>query len=42
MRRKSVQAERWRKIEEIYQAALECEESRRAAFVAEACAGDDA
>jgi serine/threonine-protein kinase len=37
-----MQPERWRKIEEIYQAALECEESRRAAFLAEACAGDDA
>ena len=35
-----MQPERWRKIEEVYQAALECEESRRAAFVAEACAGD--
>jgi len=37
-----MQPERWRKIEEIYQAALECEESRRAAFLAEACAGDGA
>lgn len=35
-----MQPERWRKIEEIYQAALECEESRRPAFLAEACAGD--
>jgi len=37
-----MQPERWRKIEEIYQAALDCEESRRAAFLAEACAGDGA
>ena len=37
-----MQPERWRKIEEIYQAALEREESRRAAFLAEACAGDGA
>jgi len=37
-----MQPERWRKIEEIYHAALECEESRRPAFLAEACAGDGA
>jgi len=33
--------ERWRKIEEIYHAALECEPGERAAFLLEACAGDD-
>jgi serine/threonine protein kinase/TolB-like protein len=37
-----MQPERWRKIEEIYQAALEREESQQAAFLREACAGDDA
>jgi serine/threonine protein kinase/Tol biopolymer transport system component len=37
-----VHPERWRKIEEIYQAALEREESQRAAFLAEACAADGA
>jgi hypothetical protein len=37
-----MQPERWRKIEEIYQAAVECEEGQQAAFVREACAGDDA
>lgn len=34
--------ERWRKIEEIYHAALEREESQRAAFLADACGGDEA
>ena len=33
--------DRWRKIEEIYHAALEREGSQRAAFLAEACGGDD-
>jgi eukaryotic-like serine/threonine-protein kinase len=37
-----VHPERWRKIEEIYQAALERAESQRAAFLADACAGDGA
>ena len=37
-----MQPERWRKIEEIYQAALEREESQRGAFLAETCAGDEA
>ena len=37
-----MQPERWRKIEEIYHAALQREESRRPAFLAEACAGDGA
>jgi len=37
-----MQPERWRKIEEIYQAALDGEESQRTAFLAEACAGDGA
>jgi eukaryotic-like serine/threonine-protein kinase len=34
--------ERWKQMEELYHAALECEESRRAAFLAEACVGDEA
>ena len=34
--------ERWRRIEELYHAALEREEGERAAFLAEACAGDEA
>jgi serine/threonine protein kinase/Tol biopolymer transport system component len=33
--------ERWRKIEKIYHAALEREPGERAAFLLEACAGDD-
>jgi hypothetical protein len=32
---------RWRKIEELFHAARECEEPQRTAFLAEACAGDD-
>ena len=34
--------ERWRKIEEVYHAALEWQESQRAAFLEEVCAGDPA
>ncbi len=33
--------ERRRQIERIYQSALECEDSRRDAFLSEACAGDE-
>ena len=33
--------ERWRQIEHLYNQALEMEESRRTAFLREACAGDD-
>ena len=33
--------ERWRQIEQLYDRALEMEESRRASFLREACAGDD-
>jgi serine/threonine protein kinase/Tol biopolymer transport system component len=33
--------ERWRKIEDIYNSALELEPDRREAFVDEACAGDE-
>jgi eukaryotic-like serine/threonine-protein kinase len=33
--------DRWKQVEEVYHAALECEESRRAVFLAEACAGDE-
>ena len=33
--------ERWQQIEKIYHSALELEESQRAAFLEEACAGDE-
>ena len=33
--------ERWRKVEEIYHAALDVHEEQRAALLKEACAGDD-
>jgi len=34
--------ERWRQIEEVFQAAAECATERRATFLDQACAGDDA
>src|SRR5712664_1072527 len=34
-------SERWQKIEQLYHAALEREESQRAAYLYEVCAGDD-
>jgi len=34
--------DRWKQVEELYHAALGREESRRAAFLEEACAGDEA
>ncbi len=34
-------AERWRKIEQLYHAALECEASERPAFLQQACVGDE-
>lgn len=34
-------SERWQKIEQLYHAALEQTEERRAAYLKEACAGDD-
>ena len=36
-----MEPERWRKIDELFHRALECEEPRRAAFLAEACSGDE-
>jgi len=36
-----VKAERWQQVERIYESALEKDASERAAFLAEACAGDD-
>lgn len=33
--------ERWRRVEELYHAALKCSERDRSAFLASACAGDD-
>lgn len=35
-----MQAERWKRIEELCQAALELPPDKRAAFLAQACAGD--
>jgi serine/threonine protein kinase len=37
-----MEPERWRRIEELYHAALERTEGERAAFLAEACGGDHA
>ncbi|MDQ3252961.1 MAG: serine/threonine protein kinase, partial [Acidobacteriota bacterium] len=37
-----MKAERWQEVERLYHAALECEEEARAAYLAEACAGDEA
>ena len=34
--------ERWRQIEQLYHAALECDGSEREAYLAEACASDEA
>jgi serine/threonine-protein kinase len=34
-------AERWRKIEQLYHAALECDPGERPAFLQRACAGDE-
>src|SRR5262245_646891 len=36
-----MKAERWQRIDELFQAALERESAERAAWLAEACAGDD-
>jgi len=35
-----VELERWRKVEQLYHAALEVDKSHRASFIAKACAGD--
>ncbi|HEV2463901.1 MAG TPA: hypothetical protein VGT04_08855, partial [Acidobacteriaceae bacterium] len=37
-----MQAERWKQVEQIFDAALKVEQSRRAAFVAQVCGGDEA
>lgn len=37
-----MQGERWRQIEEIFHGALKVEQTRRAAFVAQACGSDEA
>src|SRR5215467_2827705 len=34
-------AQRWRRVEELYHAAQACDASRRTAYLAEACAGDE-
>jgi len=36
-----MEAERWRQIDELLEAALEIDAGRRAAFLHEACAGDE-
>src|SRR5262249_30228257 len=36
-----MEAERWQTIERLYQAALEREQQQRAAFLEQACGGDD-
>lgn len=36
-----MKVERWQQVERLYHAALECALDERAAFLAEACAGDD-
>jgi serine/threonine-protein kinase len=33
--------ERWKQIEQLYHAALECEPAARGSFLAQACAGDE-
>src|SRR5579859_426095 len=35
-----MQSERWKQLEQLFHAALQLEESRRAAFVEAACVGD--
>jgi len=35
------QPRRWRRVEELFHAALELEDGRRSAFLAESCAGDE-
>jgi serine/threonine protein kinase len=37
-----MKSDRWQQVEGLYQAALEREGNQRAAFLREACAGDDA
>ena len=39
---KTMEPERWKEIELLYHLALECEESRRAEFLEQACGGDEA
>ena len=33
--------ERWRKIDELFQSALDCEPERRSAFLDASCSGDN-
>ena len=35
-----MEPDRWQEVERIYHAAMQCEESRRSAFLEQACAGD--
>jgi hypothetical protein len=34
-------SERWQKVDELYQAALKCDQSRRSAFLADRCRDDE-
>jgi serine/threonine protein kinase/Tol biopolymer transport system component len=42
MESSAMDAERWQNVERLYHATLECEESRRDAFLTRACGGDEA
>jgi eukaryotic-like serine/threonine-protein kinase len=42
MEKSAMDSERWQNIERLYHAAMECEESQRAAFLTRACGGDEA
>src|SRR5277367_727239 len=42
MENPAMDAERWQTVERLYHATLECEESRRAAFLTRACGEDEA
>ena len=41
MQPKQTRSERWRQVEQVYHAALECASAERAAFLDQACAGDE-
>ena len=40
--KRDMTSDRWQQVERLFQAALEREGNQRAAFLGEACAGDDA
>jgi hypothetical protein len=39
--RKQVAADRWRRVQDVYHRVLECDETQRAIWLEEACAGDE-